>query len=516
MNRNSKEEFSKSISYLFLSQIFIKILGLVYSLYLINKPKFGDEGNAIYLSGYQVFALALTFCSIGVPNAVSNLIAKCSNTNNMNKVFQSALAIYLTIACICGIGLFMLSDLIAKKIIGISCVSYNLKLLSPIIIITTIESIYMGFFNGIKKMKITAKIQFIEQFFKTVFTIGIVEYLSLKTDNVEVLSVGATLAVGISIFISFILYYFEKRKVDIYLRNFDKDKIQVKTIIKKLLKFSIPISIGSMLVGINKNSDSYFLLNIVSEKIGLDNAKKIYGIIASKIDVLVLFPLAFNINFSTALIPNISEAKKCNDYSRIERLVKKSIFFSITIGIVSTLGLYFFSNEIFSLLFNNSMSGVDLLKISAFSIIFSVLNQTFSGILQGLQKNKIPVIASIVGTLVKIVCSYILLKKTNALGKGIIYSNIISNIVMYLILYYVIKKEIKINIKKFIIPIVFSGVIMIAIMKLFENILLNFGLNFKIILIITGLIGGITFFLQTATVGRSLGIFENKKIFQKS
>ena len=57
MYTTKKECFSKSIGYLFVSQGLIKILGLLYSLYLINKPSFGDEGNAIYSAGFSIYAL---------------------------------------------------------------------------------------------------------------------------------------------------------------------------------------------------------------------------------------------------------------------------------------------------------------------------------------------------------------------------------------------------------------------------------------------------------------------------
>ena len=36
----------------------------------------GDEGNAIYSGGYQIYAILLTISSIGVPNAISKLVSE--------------------------------------------------------------------------------------------------------------------------------------------------------------------------------------------------------------------------------------------------------------------------------------------------------------------------------------------------------------------------------------------------------------------------------------------------------
>lgn len=49
--------------------------GLIYRLYLTNKEGFGDAGNAIYASAFQIYAILLAITSIGVPNAISKLIS---------------------------------------------------------------------------------------------------------------------------------------------------------------------------------------------------------------------------------------------------------------------------------------------------------------------------------------------------------------------------------------------------------------------------------------------------------
>jgi len=71
-----ENNFFAGIFSLLISQVLVKIFGVLYSLYLTNKVGFGDEGNAIYMSGYQIYALLLTLSSIGVPNAISKLISE--------------------------------------------------------------------------------------------------------------------------------------------------------------------------------------------------------------------------------------------------------------------------------------------------------------------------------------------------------------------------------------------------------------------------------------------------------
>lgn len=71
-----KETFMQGVITLIFSQVLIKLLGLIYTLYLTNREGFGDKGNGIVAAGYQIYAMLLTISSIGVPNAISKLVSE--------------------------------------------------------------------------------------------------------------------------------------------------------------------------------------------------------------------------------------------------------------------------------------------------------------------------------------------------------------------------------------------------------------------------------------------------------
>lgn len=71
-----KETFMQGVITLIFSQLLIKGLGLIYTLYLTNREGFGDKGNGIVSAGYQIYAMLLTISSIGVPNAISKLVSE--------------------------------------------------------------------------------------------------------------------------------------------------------------------------------------------------------------------------------------------------------------------------------------------------------------------------------------------------------------------------------------------------------------------------------------------------------
>ena len=86
-------------------------------MYLTNKQGFGDAGNAIYSSGFQIYALLLTLSSIGVPNAISKLVSQyvaIGDNKGAYRILKIAIAIFGSIGFACTSFLFLGSDYIAK------------------------------------------------------------------------------------------------------------------------------------------------------------------------------------------------------------------------------------------------------------------------------------------------------------------------------------------------------------------------------------------------------------------
>ena len=63
------------------------------------------------------------------------------------------------------------------------------------------------------------------------------------------------------------------------------------------------------------------------------------------------------------------------------------------IGLPCTIGMCIFAGPILNLLFPNASSGEVVLQISSLTIIFTILDQTINGALQGYGKLMIPAIS---------------------------------------------------------------------------------------------------------------------------
>lgn len=165
---------------------------------------------------------------------------------------------------------------------------------------------------------------------------------------------------------------------------------------------------------------------------------------------------------------------------------------------------------IFNLLFPNAPEGTLILQASAISIIFTVLEQTVNGALQGLGKIMVPTIALIIGVFLKFILNIILVPIPTIGAAGAALATVACHAVAFFIGFHVLKNSINLNLGffKFIFkPItatIMMGICSYASYLLLESI--NIGKMATIIsILIAGLIYAISIFI--------LKIFTKEEIF---
>lgn len=470
-NKPKKEGFMQGVITLMFSQVLIKILGLVYTLYLTNRQGFGDKGNGICASGYQIYALLLTISSIGVPSAISKLVSErvaVGDNKGAHRIFKIAFATFAVIGLVGSLLLFFGANVIANQWLQIPDAEMTLVALSPAIFFVTVASVMRGYFNGRQKISVGAKSQTLEQVFKTLLTIIVVEVVAILSNvSTEWMAAGANLATTLATFLGFsylFLYYRSERKeVATEIKNTVNYKYErVSTIIKRILLVSIPITLTAIMSSINKNVDSFTVVRNLRAFMPEDQAAALYGILGGKVDTLTSLPLAINVAFATALVPAISAAKAKGDNKTITEKTSFSLLISMLIGLPCTVGMFIFAQPILNLLFPNANDGALILQISALTIIFTILDQTINGALQGFGKLMIPTISLATGVFVKFIFNITLIKIPNIGVYGAAWGSVACHLVAFCIAFTMLRKYIKLNLtfSKFVLKPVISTAIM--------------------------------------------------------
>lgn len=488
MGKIKKETFMQSILVLMVSQVMIKILGLLYKLYLTNKDGFGDTGNAIYNSGYQIYALLLAISSTGVPNAIAKLISERiakGDKKGVNRVFKIAFFFFAFVGFIGSLILFLGAHYIANVLLQIPEAELTLVALSPSVFFVAIGSVIRGYFNGHQRMKITANSQTLEQVTKTLSTIIIVEVISMFfVQDVVIMAAGANLATTLSVFISFSYLYryykFKKSDISVEMPEVCEEpsyaKKSTKEIIKSIIAISIPISVSSLVSAVNKSIDSITAVRGLKTFLSDEIAKFQFGIYTGKVDVLVGLPLSFNIAFATVLVPSISKLMAQKKKEDANKVVKFSLLATILIGLPCTFGIMVFAEQILKLLYPNAPEGARLLQITSLTIILMMMAQTINGVLQGIGKYRVPATALALGVIAKFILNLILIPIPSIGINGVAIGSIVCHIISFSIGFAVLKRamKIKFDVNKFLIKPLLATAIMCLISYLAYLLLVQF------------------------------------------
>ncbi len=468
--------FMKNVLLLMVSEIVVKVLGLVYRLVITNIEGFGDAGLGYYSSGYQIYALLLTLCSIGIPSVISKLVSErlaVGNNYGAQRIFKTALKLFTGIGLFLSLGLFFGADLIATKILNVPDVAYVLRVLAPAIVFVAMSAVFRGYFSGQQNMKPTSVTQILEQFLNCVLTILFVYALVGKEPYI--MAAGGNLSTTLSIIITFLylITYYKKNKIEVDKEQdiSEEEKRTNRELVKTILALSIPVTIGSVISVISSVIDTATVSNCIQQAFAglVTGGKEVLEQIAmektgilSKVDNLTNLPIAINLAFSTALVPAISESIAKKEYTVASKRLSFSILASIIIIIPCAIGYICLSDQILNLIYPNAPDGGIVLKLSSISMIFVALSQTINGGLYGINKPLIPAISLAIGAVIKLILNLVLVSNSNINILGAPISSIICQIIAFIICYKALTKKVKLNIRpvRYIVKPLLAGIIM--------------------------------------------------------
>jgi stage V sporulation protein B len=431
-----KNSFMGNVLVIMFSQVLIRVLGLVYRIYLTNREGFGDTGNALYSAGYQIYSLLLLLSSIGIPSAVAKLVSEkvtLGNYKGASKTFKVALTVVSCAGLIGSLLLFLGAGFISDIVLKIPDSKMTIMAIAPSVFFVAISSVIRGYFNGRNTMKPTANSQSLEQIIKTIFTIVFVEIAAAITStNTVSMAVAANLATTFSVISSFVYIFLYFRHRAKFINQEMRSQVEYKPerrkkILKRVLSVAIPMSLTSIIISINKTIDAITVPRSLMTFLSYTDAMRIYGVLSGKVDTIGGLPLSFNTAFSVALVPELAALKAVNDKVGIAKKITLSMLLTILIAFPCTVGLCIFAQPILDLIFPNANFGAYILAGYAFTIVFTMLGQNMNSALQGLDKLKTPVIALAIGSFVKFLANIILVRIE---GIGI-YGAIVGSILCY-------------------------------------------------------------------------------------
>ncbi len=523
LRESKKHSFMGNVSIILMSQILVKLLGMVYRMVITNIQGFGDAGNGYYTAGYQIYTLLLSISSIGIPNAISKMVSEriaVDDYRGAYKIFKTAFILFAGIGAVFSLALFAGADIIAQYIVKMDGVQYTMRALSPSIFFVCVSSVIRGFFVGMQNMKATSTSQVLEQLFKSTLTILFV-VLTIG-QSPEIMAAAANLATSTACVLSFgyLCIFYARNKNDIKTKiaaTKDAPTINrsMRSLMMGILMISIPISLGSIITSVNRVIDTATITRGIEVAFAScipaygdnpavynptaamlnDEAVRLAGML-SKSDTLINLPLSLNIAFATVLVPSIASALAVGDKKSAVSKVNYSLLISILLILPCAAGYIVLAQPIFKLIYPNAALGYDLLQLSSVALIFSALNQTISGSLQGIGKVYTPAKGLLLGCIAKVILNVILIRQPSINIYGAAISSIVCQIIAFSVSFTVLVKNlgVKIGLVKYILkPLTAAAIMGVVVAVAYKLLMLAFASNTIVTILSIG-IGAVVYF----------------------
>ncbi|MGL4772717.1 MAG: putative polysaccharide biosynthesis protein [Clostridium sp.] len=478
-----REENSTAKGFLILSMagILAKILSVLY-MPLLNAI-IGTEGYGMYQNSYLVFIFFYAITSTGTQPAISKIVTELITLDNERdaiKAFKYTRNILAAIGAFISIMLIVFAFPIAR-LINSDEIAYAIMGLAPCIFFTCILSAYRGYFQGRGSMKAIAISTVVEQVFNIVISL-LCAYLLMQV-SLPYGVAGGTIGTGLGALVGILclIHFYNKYSFEeeAFENNAGKKSISNKKILKKLIRYGLPITLSA---GV-QNLGSLVDMAMVNGRLlaaGF-NEKMKYTLVGYSGQYLQFLgvPLIIITSLGQSVLPALSKAMALKDRRDIKKNINYALRMTFIITIPSAIGLMMVRDEMYKLMFGLDAGGSYLMLYGGAAVILMGITQIQAVILQGINEQKVVLKTFLIGIVLKIACSYFLvgIESINILGV------IVGNYMLYGIPAVLNARAIrramrmKISYVKFIVKPAIAGSLMalgISVTKEFFEIIIRF------------------------------------------
>lgn len=415
MSKEDGQKFLKGAAVLGVAAIVIKVMGAFFRIPLANL--IGDEGMSYYQTAYPMYNWLIVISTAGLPAAVAKIVAEhraLGDEKGAQRVFTTMLALMTAIGLVSALAMAFSAKWVSGYVKNeggyLSFIA-----LAPAIFFVAVMSAFRGYFQGHQNMKPYAFSQIIEQFFRVGLGLGLA--FGLYKWGLEWASAGATFGATAGSFFGCLLivwFYFQTKKKDILIKKTNTQEPLEKrgSIIKRVLRIAIPITIGASIIPIMTMIDLFVVMRRLHDIGIVENANDLYGQLTGYAQTLVNLPQTVTAAVQISLVPAIAALATKKNRQDLLQTMETGLRLGLIIGLPCSLGLVTLAEPIMKLLYPMQIDIAEntgaILSILGWGILFLSLYQVTTGMLQGLGKPKKPALHLFMGAVLKAFLSYIL------------------------------------------------------------------------------------------------------------
>lgn len=409
--QSNNSSFLVQGSILAIASIVSRIIGLLYRSPLT--AILGDLGNDYYSTAFEIYSLLLLISSMSLPLAVSKMVSARVSQGRMRdayRVFKASLGFAVCSGLAAALVVFFFADSFASILKTPFCV-FALRVLAPTLFIVAILGVIRGFFQGLGTMMPSAVSQIVEQIINAIVSVVAAYYLfrygarigavlgDTKEYSAAFGAAGGTLGTGVGALagLFFVLFVFSvyKRVLKRKLRRDSRSSVEsYRSILRVLIWTVIPVLLSTTLYNLSAIVDQGIFKNVANlQGYTVDQIHTFWGVFGGKYRVLVNVPISIASAVVSASVPAITASFASKDMISVQKKTSNAIHYSMVVAFPCAIGLGVLASPVMQLLFHDSTPlAAHMLQVGVVSVIFYSLSTLSNGILQGINRMKVPVI----------------------------------------------------------------------------------------------------------------------------
>lgn len=505
--KKTKSNFIMQGSILAAAGIISRIIGLARRFPM--EHIIGDKGNGYYGVAYEIYAMMLIISCYSLPLAVSKVVsAKMSRRQykSAERAFQCAMMFAVAAGGITFFVCEVFGDALAAAMHE-PMSALALKVLGPALLIVSVMGVLRGYFQGLGTMVPTAVSQILEQIFVLIGSIVGAYFLFDYGGKVGVLhhnedfapaygAAGASIGpvIGSAVGLLFLLLVFSAYRKGTKaqrVKSAGQKADSYGQIFRLILLTILPVLLSTTVYNISNVLDINIYNSVMVQK-GLSDVKAYnVGVYSGKYRVLVNVPIALANAMCSSIVPVLTGLMQREEYAQVKDRISQAMRFTMLVAIPSTVGLTVLARPIISTLYRGEIDmAVNMLHIGSISVIFYTMSTLTNGVLQGINRMKIPVRNAAIALVIHIAFLYLALQLDVGIN-ALVYANILFAVIVCVLNALAIRKYLRYKqeyMKTFVVPAI-AAVIMGVVIGVVGMLLSKFVGN--LITVLLGIVIGV-------------------------
>lgn len=401
----SGQSFVYGAAVLLASSVFNRAVGFIYQIMMMRLLK--PEGVGLFSMIFPFYVMVLVLATLGIPLAISKLVAEEVAKNNLAgayRIFRISLAILSISGLFFTLSLLAVTPMLVKYLFPNPDVYFCFISLIPGVFIVSMCSAFRGFFQGLQRMSPTAVTQAVEQLVRVISGLAIAWILLPR--GVIYASVGISLGVVCGELVGFIfmacIYITRRPRIPAYSLSAEP----LTGILGRIFDLGIPVTLTRFISTALMSLEALLIpRRLQAAGMSLEDATATYGQFVGIAETLLFSPGMVTIALATALIPAVSDAMAQDKTYLLRGRIEEAIRITVVVGSPLAAVFLVLPHELCQVLFGYRAAGESLF-IMALSSPFLYLQQTTTGILQGLGRAEIPFKNLLKVSVIKILAIY--------------------------------------------------------------------------------------------------------------